>query len=286
MKRLKILVITLLILSFCISSYAKSYPAAGYSHTIESVLYVSNLSTESEIAEQQIISARNESNSKVHLDNITINNSIIQINGSALIGSSNELPFTLKGEIKKIDTSESIIVASLTDRNNNFDIIHFSIDNGSSKLITVTGKKYQETTLNMYLQKKNTRDIIFIETPLPEEFLNKDELFNFVNQLNLYEAKDLFWYTQLFTPTNIEIKDISKEKIILESSDVGILGEPLKLREIKNFILFNTLLWDIILENMFGLIMTFNTPLSLIMGIFTLRSKKTTVLLIITRLCV
>ena len=200
-KALRILIVLILVISCIMSSsvFATDSIQQAESNQENNVVYVENLSSENSTAERQFVKESKNAKSKIIINDTYVNNAIISLEGEATINDSNKIPFNLEGELKRIDTSNDIIVGNLYDKNENFEVVHFSINDSSSKFLSSSGKKYSYTTLNLYLQLKGTRNFIFAEVKLPNE-LKKEDLFKNISELGLFDAKDLFWYTKILVP--------------------------------------------------------------------------------------
>ncbi|KYH25967.1 hypothetical protein CLTEP_27990 [Clostridium tepidiprofundi DSM 19306] len=151
------------------------------------LIQVNDLSSDYTIAEQQIKKNVNKENIKLKIDNIGLESNILKLDGVVQVNNKKIL-FDLSGELKKIDTSKDIVVANLIDKYNNFDVIHFSINNSSSNFISASGNKYDIATLNLYLKEKISNNYIFLETFLPKQ-INEKKIFD-INYVNSFSSKD------------------------------------------------------------------------------------------------
>lgn len=195
-----------------------------YNHNAIEILngfYVNNLSEESHKAEQEVKTAiKNSKDVNFQYSSINLVSNAINIIGQLII-QDDELPFNIEGELNKIDTTNDIIVGNLEDKNNVFEVIHFSMNNSSEKFLSASGFFYNEPTINLYLQKKGTRDFIFIEMSLPNE-INVENVFGIVNEFDLFGAIDLAWYQKVIKPYHVNQSDINiNEMVLTEASPLA-----------------------------------------------------------------
>ncbi|WP_417204732.1 hypothetical protein [Acetoanaerobium sticklandii] len=206
MKRIYVLLLSLILLiSLATTSFASIADSENQLdlNSSDAIVYVENLSSENNIAENQFISASKYNSVKVKIANVDIHSSLMNLSGEVSIkGNMKKIPFILEGELKKIDTSNDIIVGELVDKSDNFEVIHFSINNNSDKFLSASGNKYNYETINIYLQFKGTRDFIFAELKLPNNLANTN-LFERTESLKLFNAADLFWYAKIINPSKV-----------------------------------------------------------------------------------
>lgn len=147
----------------------------------------------------------------VSIEKMEVKRSKITIEG-ALSYDDEESTFSLSGELKSGNKSNRILVGNLEDKNDNFDVIHFSIDSENDRTITLDKKKGEkvkknnEVLLKLYLMKKGTRDFTVIEVENPKFIDSK--LFKVTDKLESAEHRDQYWYSKILEP---EIEIIEEE---------------------------------------------------------------------------
>jgi len=136
------------------------------------------------------------------------------------------IPFNLEGELAKGRKSDSLLVGQLKDKNGNFSVIHFSIDNAHDGTITLDKKKLKQAkndsglVLKLYLLKKGTRDFTVLEQVAPS-FIDKS-IFKNAKELKTTDHREQFWYSKIIKP-EIEITE-EADTTASKNGDISILA--------------------------------------------------------------
>lgn len=139
--------------------------------------------------------------------NITENS--IEFKGS-VITEEDETPFDIYGELFKSKKSNNKIVGKLQDKTGNFNVVHFSIDSDPKKTFFI-GKKINPNKGNvvkLYLLKNENRNFTYLELANP--YFLKDSPFENafnVNNLDVVDHIEEFWYAKILKPTKIEVNE-------------------------------------------------------------------------------
>lgn len=165
-------------------------------YIIDNVQHIPNLIATYETLEIQLLEALEKPGCKIGLHSIALKDKNIVVKGYVEINTE-KLFFDLEGELLRNSvSSHRLVMADLVDKKNHFEVVHFSIDD-SQVVMPATGKRLEETTLNMHLRIKDTRDYIFLMIPLPEELIDKKNIFALQKDLEIAGPSELFWFQKI-----------------------------------------------------------------------------------------
>lgn len=143
------------------------------------------------------------SNEKVSFSNVLITKDQVELTG---IVGNNGKSFKLIGQIKKSENgNKSLLVGSLNDSFNNYDVIFFGIDAAADTSLTLNKNKFKsgEVVLKLYLLEKGTRNLTVIETTNLNSHYNASFLLTNQNSLSIVDHEDQFWYAKLLQATEV-----------------------------------------------------------------------------------
>lgn len=145
----------------------------------------------------------------ISVKDFTVKDKLIRLKGEVTYNDKS-IPFDFEGELLKGRKSDNVLIGKLEDRDENFDVIHFSIDNEHENTISLdktkvkTAQKDSDVLLKLYLLKKGTRDFTVIEE-LDPTFIDRD-IFKDAKKLEKADHIEQFWYSKIIKP-EIEIVD-------------------------------------------------------------------------------
>lgn len=152
------------------------------------------------------------------LKDVTFNK--VQFNDQTLLleGTVNGKDFSLNLTMNKFFKTNDILVGIGNDSLNNYNVIHVSF-NSSDSYIKELFTNYEQT-LNIYLEDKITKDLVFIELDVNKLKSLRDALDYFnsnIDTLNTCDSKEILWLSKVFNPVSVYSKDEP------ELNNVGIL---------------------------------------------------------------
>ena len=171
------------------------------------------------------LTKENVEESKTSLYSVDIENYFVNITGSIEFSVGNKKPFNLNGQLKSSESTENLLVGSLNDKNDNFEVVYFGISAKPSEMALLNKEikqniKSTDSILSIYLREKNTRNLTVVEVVQPE-FINVKELFKDKSKLEKCEFIDQFWYAKILKPIKIEENDIDVSDTLNTSNGIG-----------------------------------------------------------------
>lgn len=146
---------------------------------------------------------------QMELKNINVTSSSIEITGNVL--NDNATPFDLVGSLYKSKSSNKRVIGKLTDKDGNFNVVNFTIDNdpANSFFFDKNLNTSADVIAKLYLMDNN-RNFMYFEIANPE-FLQNTLYSSSIEAQNLpiSETAEELWYAKIIKPFK---KDVKREE--------------------------------------------------------------------------